>query len=89
MSDCANSRMEPYDATELRVYFFGQHKPMVYPIALDGRVVNDVFVGGKHYVQERTCTVPSGYLDWPACSECGMTCGKGDNYCRHCGAKVV
>lgn len=55
MSDCSNSRMEPYspqDVCKLRVYFYGQTDPWTYPLALNGRVIKDVMVGDVHYVPD-------------------------------------
>lgn len=38
---------------------------------------------------ERTCTIPQDWHEWPACSACGASCNRIDNYCPNCGAKVV
>lgn len=61
MSDCSNIRMEPHDVCLLRAYFFGESKPWVYPLALNGRVIKEFFIGGKRYVPapdyEESCEV--------------------------------
>ena len=86
-------RREPMDVCELRVYFHGQENPWKYPLVLNGRVIKDVFVGGRHYVAERECVavIPDEMEGYVFCSICGAEIGEYDkpNFCHNCGARVV
>ena len=57
MSDCSNSSMAPYDVCRLRVEFSGEENPWMYPLALNGRIIQGVFVDGVRYV-------PAPRRDW-------------------------
>lgn len=47
MSDCRNST--GYDVLKLRIDFAGQEFPWMYPLALNGREVEAVYIGGVLY----------------------------------------
>ena len=103
MSDCSNSRCEPYDACRLAIHFYGEEQPWLYPLALNGRVIKDVFVGGRHYVAERECEVKDVSADYGWLDErdpiyaFALSCGHAHDslvdeppkFCPTCGAKVV
>ena len=45
--------IEPLDVCDIRIYFYGQHKPWTCPLVLNGRVVKDVFIGERHYIYDK------------------------------------
>ena len=59
MSDCANggrgvyARPDGHGTLRLRIEFHGGEKPWEYPVALNGRHVRAVYVGGERYVPAR------------------------------------
>lgn len=58
MSSCVNGgRDVPNPVLRLRVEFAGEHDPWEYPLALNGRRVEAVYVGGVRYV-------PAPEVDW-------------------------
>ena len=47
MSDCSNQ--SGYDAIMLHIDFEGEEQPWMYPLALNGRVIERVLIGGELY----------------------------------------
>lgn len=44
--------MEGYDVCRLRIEFEGEEIPWMYPLALNGRTINGVFVNDEEYLAE-------------------------------------
>lgn len=90
----------PYDVARLRIEFEGGEIPWMYPLALNGRVIQGVFVDGERYTHEHTCRMEyqteGMQRGWWKCLECGEAmdtieaCGgrKPPRWCGNCGARV-
>ena len=99
MSDCANQN--GYDAIMLRIDFEGDEQPWTYPLALNGRVMERVTIGGERYERVRECENQYKHDVYSfECSKCCCDVSGGDEYghnsthgrfryCPNCGAKVV
>ena len=57
MSDCRNGGRGAYDVCRLRIEFSGEAISWMYPLALNGRTIEAVFVDGRRYV-------PAADRDW-------------------------
>ena len=55
MNDSHDQKRDGYDVARLRIEFEGEEIPWMYPLALNGRVIKDVFVDNERYERERTC----------------------------------
>lgn len=92
MSDCSNTA--GYDVLRLQADFEGQEFPWMYPLALNGRSIQGVYVDGERYKRAMTCRLElepnSDRLWW--CSNCRSYHEHVSNYpwehCPRCGARV-
>ena len=64
MSDCSTNANGPYDVARLRIEFEGEEIPWMYPLALNGRVIQGVYVDGKRYERVRECE-----FEWRGCGD--------------------
>ena len=49
MSDCSTNANGPYDVARLRIEFEGEEIPWMYPLALNGRSIQGVYVDGEQH----------------------------------------
>ena len=96
MSDC--SSQNGYDAIMLHIDFKGEQQPWTYPLALNGREMERVTIGGELYERVRVCENTQDEVGMFACSECGASGLTVKSYglanlevafCPSCGAKAV
>ena len=52
MSDCSTNAWKGYDTLMLHIDFAGEDQPWTYPLALNGRKVERVMIGGVEYVKK-------------------------------------
>ncbi|MBQ9041454.1 MAG: hypothetical protein IJ111_01400 [Eggerthellaceae bacterium] len=97
-------REQGYDTLHMRIDFKGEEQPWMYPLALNGREIEKVTIGGKEYQPVRECEVVNEKRTLRSmmhgehevvdekCSECGgymeTGCGVIRNCCPTCGARV-
>lgn len=104
MNDSHDQKRDGYDVCRLRIEFDGEEIPWMYPLALNGRVIQGVYVDNERYERVMECEMERSFieprrLDFMQeylCSECGeysymqIACdGDGINYCSICGARAV
>ncbi len=77
MSDCTNGGRNVYEPTcTIKIKFEGQERLWVYPLALNGRTIESVEVGGVEYepkASKGSCKVfydASDHGDVWTCGEC-------------------
>lgn len=99
MSDCRNGGRSVYEPTcTIKISFEGDERLWVYPLALNGRKIESVSIGGVEYEPMRECELEEcswddGQCTWGVvCTACGYrheretgTCW---NRCPNCGAEV-
>lgn len=99
MSDCANGGRNVYEPTcTIKIKFEGQECLWVYPLALNGRTIESVSIGGVEYepkteCQLEECSWDDGQCTWGVrCTACDTrfehTHGVLWNKCPRCGAEV-
>ena len=63
MSDCsANAWRRPEPACRIEIEFQGGHEPWVYPLALNGRSIAKVRIGGVEYAPRKRHEEDLGWL---------------------------
>lgn len=92
MSDCRVPEPQGYDVCRLRIEFQGDEIPWMYPLALNGRSIQGVFVDSERYERVRECELEHHETGWVSCRECN-TSWKNDRphvyrRCPYCGARV-
>lgn len=65
---------ESYDVCRLRIEFDGDETPWMYPLALNGRSIQGVFVDGERYERVVRCRDCKHHHE----GECMLTDGMGD-----------
>lgn len=96
MSDCRVPEPRGYDVARLRIEFEGEEIPWMYPLALNGRSIQGVFVDGERYERVRECNViklfsarfPHEFGNEVVELSCGHLTSRHDSFCPKCGARV-